>query len=98
MHTFTDTAGRDWSIDINLHTAARVRDVVKVDLLDVWKGNIFQRLADDPFTLGAVLFCLIGEQAEKQGVSPEQFAVALAGDPSSHYSSLLSTGLEEVLA
>lgn len=80
MHPFTDNAGREWKVEINLHTAMRVRDTLQIDLLDVWKGNVFQKMADDLFTLGAVLFCLVGDQAETRNITPEQFAQALAGD------------------
>jgi hypothetical protein len=80
MHTFKDTLGREWTIALNVTAVRRVRDLAKVDLLDLTEGRIFARLADDPVLLADVLYAALKPEADSKGVSDEEFGRALAGD------------------
>lgn len=80
MRTFKDNAGRDWTVAINVNAIKRVRDLAKVNLLDVFEGKLIDRLAADPVLLCDVLYAVCKPQADTAGVSDEQFGEALAGD------------------
>lgn len=78
MKTFVDAAGRTWTVIVNVNAVKRVRDLLKEDLLDV--GTILPRLLLDPILLCDVLYVICKPQADKMGVSDEEFASAMAGD------------------
>jgi hypothetical protein len=82
MHTFTDNAGRTWTIAINVAMVKRVRGLVKVDLYKLVDDGL-KPLADllgDPVQLVDVLFCLCQDEASSKNISDEDFGRALAGD------------------
>ena len=64
MKTFTDAAGRTWTIALNLGTAMAVKDKLGVDLLQPEAGDppLLTRLGTDELLLGEVLCALLGEQ------------------------------------
>jgi hypothetical protein len=80
MKTFQDNAGRTWTLSVNIATVRRVRDILGVDLLDIDEGDLFTKLADNPILLGDILFVLIKPEAEKLGISDEDFGYAMGGD------------------
>jgi hypothetical protein len=83
VHTFKDTTGREWQININVNTLKRIRDQVEgFDLLKVVEDkNTIARLTDDPFILVAVTYAACQPQAEAAGVNPELFGEAMgSGD------------------
>lgn len=82
MHTFNDNKGRTWSIDVNVTSIRRVRDLVKVNLYAVGEqgSTVLDDLRGDPVLLVDVLYCLCRPQADQQGVTDEQFGEAMAGD------------------
>jgi len=80
MATFADTAGREWVIDIDVNALRRVRKRLDLKLMDVIGGETLDRLADDPVLLVDMLYVLCQEQAERDGVSDEEFGRALRGD------------------
>ena len=80
MKTFTDSAGRAWTVTINVDAIKRVKSLVKVNLLEAMEGKLLERLADDPVLLCDVLFALCKPQADAQGVKDEDFGRAMAGD------------------
>lgn len=80
MKQFTDNAGRAWAVAINVDAIKRVKGSIGVDLLRAVEGKLIEELTDDPITLCNVLFVLCKEQAEKLGVSDEDFGKALGGD------------------
>lgn len=84
MKTFTDAAGRSWTVTINVDAVKRVRSLLKINLLDVVgdsgkQGGVLDQLAD-AVTLVDVLYCLIKPEADAQGVSDVQFGQAMLGD------------------
>ena len=82
MKTFTDSAGRTWTISITVDAIRRVRDLVGVNLADVTDGDppLMTRLATDIVLLCDVIYAIVKSQADERGVSDEQFGQALGGD------------------
>jgi hypothetical protein len=71
MKTFTDAAGRTWTVALNLGTAMAVKDKLGVDLLQPEAGDppLLTRLGTDELLLGEVLCALLGEQFDTHKVS-----------------------------
>lgn len=82
MKTFTDSAGRTWTLAMNVAAAKRVKGLLGVDLLQLEAGSppLITRLGTDVILLCDVLYALVAPQAETSGVSDEQFGQALGGD------------------
>ena len=93
MPTFTDTAGRTWTVTVTVSGIKRVRDLLTVDLLDVANGDLLSRLADDPVLLVDVLYALLKPEADARGVTDEDFGRGLAGGVLDEASSALMKGL-----
>ena len=73
MKTFTDAAGRTWTITLNLGTALAVKDKLGVDLLQPEAGDppLLTRLGTDELLLGEVLCALLDQQFEAHKVTAE---------------------------
>lgn len=84
MKTFNDESGRTWEIAINVDCIKRVRALLDVDLLTAVDGDMVPRLTADPILLCDVLYAIIKPQADKLGVSDEDFGRAMAGDAIDH--------------
>ena len=82
MKTFTDNAGRTWTVTINVDAIKRVRTLVQVNLLDVLDDGckLLAELHDDPVLLVDVLYCVCKPEADTQNVSDEEFGRAMSGD------------------
>jgi len=80
MRTFIDNSGHSWTISLTVAAIKRVRDLAKVDLLDLADGRIFEKLVADPITLCDVLYAVCKPQAEVSQVSDTEFGEAMAGD------------------
>lgn len=80
MHDFKDAIGRTWSITVTVDTVRRVRQLVSVDLLQVVKTDLLERLANDPVLLVDVLFAACKPQADHQRIDGDSFAAGLCGD------------------
>lgn len=89
MRTFKDNAGRTWTISLTVAAVRRVRDLAKVDLLDLANGRVIERLVADPITLCDVLYAACKPQADAESVTDEQFGEAMAGDAIEHASKAL---------
>ena len=102
MKTFTDNKGRTWTLEVTVATVKRVRGLCKVDLnsiVELDKNNkpsaeLLERLSSDPVLLVDVLYAVCKPQADKLGVTDEDFGEAMAGDSIEHATSAL---LEEVI-
>lgn len=82
MTSFRDNAGREWLLEINSYFAKLVKARTGVNIgrfLDDGLKPLVEFLSD-PITFVDVLFVLVSEQAEKRGVTDEQFGRALGGD------------------
>jgi len=83
MKTFTDNAGRDWVIEINVASLKRVKGLTGTDLIGLavsMDTSVAERLASDPILLCDVLYAVCKPQADERGVSDEEFGRAMAGD------------------
>jgi hypothetical protein len=86
MRTFKDTAGRTWTIALNVWAIKRTRDLAQVDLLDLTgkpddgPASLLQRLIADPILLVNVLWAVCSEDAAKTQTTEEDFGRAMAGD------------------
>jgi hypothetical protein len=82
MKTFQDTAGRTWTIAVNIDAVKRVRDLLNIHLNRIGESN-FKPLDDilsDPVTLVDVVFVLCKPEADAKGVSDSDFGKAMSGD------------------
>lgn len=77
MRTFQDSAGRTWTVAVNVDAVKRVRDLLREDLLDI--EQTLPRLLVDPILLCDVVYCVCKPQADAQQVSDVDFARAMAG-------------------
>ncbi|MBW7904867.1 MAG: hypothetical protein LC135_09675 [Phycisphaerae bacterium] len=83
MKTFTDNAGRTWTISITVDAIKRVEGLIKgVNLANLTDGDppLLTRLETDVVLLCDVIFALVKPQAEQVGVSDEEFGRAMGGD------------------
>jgi len=85
MRVFKDTAGREWSLALNVYAVKKVRDLLSLDLLDLGGSDkpgdgLLFRLIADPVLLVDLLYVVCKDQADKEGVTDEQFGQAMSGD------------------
>lgn len=78
--TFTDTAGRVWSLSIGTDTIKRVRQLLSVDLMEFVEGSLMGKLMGDVVLFVDVLYAICRPEAEARGVTDEQFGQAMSGD------------------
>jgi len=79
MKTFTDSAGRVWTLSLTIDCAKRVRDLLSINLLEPEIGDPppITKIGTDEILLCDVLFVMVKPQADALAVSAEQFAQAL---------------------
>ena len=80
MNSFKDCHQREWHLEISINEVRRVKKLAGLDILDLDQGKALQRLANDPILLVDVLWILCEEQAEKHGMTDEQFGRAFRGN------------------
>lgn len=82
MQTFTDNAGRTWTLTINVTSAKRVRALTGVNLYGLIDDGFkpLGELVADPITLCDVLYALVQEEATTRQVSDEEFGRGMWGD------------------
>ncbi|MEX2670927.1 MAG: hypothetical protein WD294_02330 [Phycisphaeraceae bacterium] len=88
MTTFTDNAGRTWTLSITVDAIKRVQSLLGVNLANVTappqeggEGEpLLTRLETDLVLLCDVIYAIVKPQADQQGISDEQFGQALGGD------------------
>ena len=80
MKTFVDGQGREWAVEINVNVIKRVRDLLKIDLLEIVEGQLIERLIGDPILLCDVIYVVCKPQAEAKNITDEDFGQAMAGD------------------
>lgn len=79
-HSFTDTNGKAWLVDINVNVAKRIKKQLQLDLLDKLGLQLLEGIASDPIQLANVLYVCLEDQATAAGINDEQFGSALSGD------------------
>ncbi len=75
MAKFKDQCGREWLVVVNVGVIEHARDLAGVNLADL---NELAELGADPVKLVKALYATC--DPESQGVTPEDFAKAMAGD------------------
>lgn len=82
MHRFKDNKGREWDIVINVQQIRRVRDLIKVDLYNLFDDGMrpLSSLMMDVCKLIDVIWVLIETQARGRGVTDEMLGESLSGD------------------
>lgn len=82
MHSFRDSRGQDWLLEITVSSVRRVRALAALDLLGLVKDGFapLGELVSDPVRLADILWALVQPQAAACGVSDEDFGRGLAGD------------------
>ena len=80
MKLFKDNEGREWQVAVNVATVKRVRDLTGTDLLTALDGKLFEQLVSDPVLLCDVVYALCKPQADKAGVTDEEFGRGMGGD------------------
>lgn len=94
MKTFTDNAGRTWTVAINVECVKRVRTLVGVNLLDAVEGKLLEQFVSDPVLLCDVIYAACKPEADAKSVTDEDFGRAMAGDAIDHATTAL---LEELV-
>jgi hypothetical protein len=80
MRTFADNAGRTWTVQINVDAIKRVRDLAKVNLLEVVEGKLLERLISDPVLLCDVIYSVCKPEADAKSLTDVDFGKAMGGD------------------
>ncbi len=88
MKTFSDNSGRIWTVVVTVATLKRVRALCEIDLYSIvevdeknnLKTDLLDRLSSDPVLLVDVLYAVCKPEADKLGVTDEQFGESMAGD------------------
>jgi hypothetical protein len=82
MRTFTDSAGRTWTVSLTIDAAKRVKGLLDVNLLELEAGDppLLTKLGTDVILLCDVIFAIVKPQADAAGVTDEQFGAALGGE------------------
>ena len=80
MKTFKDNADRTWTLAINIDAVKRVRSMLQIDLLTIVDGKLAEKLLLDHVVLVDVVYVICKPNADKLGVSDEEFGRAMAGD------------------
>jgi len=81
MKTFTDAAGRTWTLSLTLGSAMDVKDKLGVDLLQIEAGDppLITRLGTDEMLLGQVICALIEDQFEAHHATAKDVVKAFDG-------------------
>ena len=88
MKTFRDNKRRVWTLEVNVAAIKRVRGLCKVDLNSIVEvdaenrptAHLLEQLSSDPVLLVDVLYAICKPEADKLGVSDEDFGESMAGD------------------
>ena len=81
MKTFTDAAGRTWTLTLTLGTAMKVKAKLDIDLLQPEAGDppLLTRLGTDEMLLGEVLCAMLEGQFEAHKVTDDDVRSSFDG-------------------
>ncbi len=79
MREFTDSQGRKWEVAVNVWTLKRVRDLVRVDLLEIADGKTLRDIVGDDYRVCDIAYALCKREADQRCVTDEDFGRALDG-------------------
>jgi len=78
--TFSDSAGRVWTVSISVGTVTRVRSMLNVDLMQAIEGDLVPQLMNDVVLLCNVLYVVCKPEADARGISDVEFGESMGGD------------------
>lgn len=84
MSKFKDDKGREWTLVLNYHIASRIEDELEIPLL-----SKLQEVEFSPRHCVEMVWMIIEPQAEKKGVTPEDFGGSIVGETLEHLSDAL---------
>ena len=80
MANFSDKDGRNWQVNLNVHTIKQIKQILEIDLLDEKVHEVLQQIADDVVLAVDVLYLALKEQLDTAQISDEEFGKSLGGD------------------
>jgi len=82
MQSFKDSTGRAWNLSIDVGAVKRIRDLLKVDLMDAISdsGRLLMKLDGDPCLLVDIIYVLCKPEADAANITDEDFGRAMIGD------------------
>ena len=82
MQTFVDNSNRAWTVAVTVTGVKRVRAALGIDIPSLIENGSegLGKLLGDPVAIIDVIYVLCRDQAEKLGITDEQFGEAMAGD------------------
>lgn len=82
MTTFKDSEGREWSLRFSVATIKSTFEKTGVDLASLAGDQLkpLGELLESPLKFADVLWCICEKQAEKQGISSDEFFDSLSGE------------------
>jgi len=80
MREFQDLRGQSWTLELTVGTVKRIRDLTKVNLLDLRGGKLFEELAEDPLRVCEVLYAACKPQCVQRGLEQDGFLELFGGD------------------
>lgn len=81
MRVFTDSLGREWTLNLTVASMRRVKDLAGIDLAEVVEKDktLLSDLYMKPAVISAVLLALVHTQMVATGVTKGEFEAALSG-------------------
>lgn len=74
--SFTDTQKKNWTVNVTVSTLKRVKAALGIDMLDI---DTFLKQVQDPISLCDILYLACKDEADREGISDEQFGGRLSG-------------------
>ena len=82
MHSFTDSKGRPWQLELNVDVIEQVKAECGVNLLDVADpdSNLLKELVTFPPLVAKLIFAAVADQAKLKEVDDREFRRSMNGD------------------
>ena len=89
MHSFVDKEGRSWAVVVNIGAVKCVRalcaglnilELISVDENGKTDSSTLDKLSNDPVLLVDTIYAVCKPEADKLGITDEQFGAAMNGD------------------
>lgn len=77
MRSFVDTQGRTWPVFVHFAALDRCKAFVGVDVCNL---DGLAAIFEDPVLIGKVVYCLCKEDADRLGVTYDDFSRAMRGE------------------
>jgi hypothetical protein len=92
---FKDNSGKDWQLTIDVNALRRVKEGTSVDLMRILEPDFLMELGNDVITLVGVLWSVVELQADRAGITPEDFGASLTGESLDNATSALIDGIAD---